>query len=882
MKLYLKKLSRIILILVCTVASCNAQNDYINHKKYWYYKTRFNNDFVLIGTEAGMSIPFNRRGNSGSSALFDPGQSLNSGDASAQLGCYLGVLATEYKLLKNNGQDLTKIKHEIFCALNAVNRIDYVAEAIFNENPAGGNLNGFFVRDDIPKDFAKKNYNHFNYYQPLHGLQGPRDANGYPNGPYPSNITVQMQDKGFTQTFDWGMAFTGGSSLDYITDRSVGKTKDEAVEGNEESHDQAYYLLMGLSLVSKLVDDVPDGNSQFCCGVGEVKLQSEAKNIAGRIINHFKSDEFWRLRNPANGDAFVKIGKVGTPYAYAMDNLGCFIKYGEDLPAFSLYFSEIYPYNACDDFSNLFSRTPLASGPLGWHGIASIDGGIKMDEMGFFHCLAGAANCVYDAANAQNLIFQAGVDAAQAVLNSLWDAYYAAVQNYLDSLNVPQWVKDTAEWVLNAVNGLWALSENLIDGAQAVYNHYQHAISVGALLNTTDYHLYNNTKFKTVDYFSECNPANVGTFPNTSFYAPIPHTGTDLYFGTYLKDALRIGNPAPNLPNWLIFIKDALYNLDRNLLNNDMVNILNSAPCDGNYNYDPTNLPGLHGNPGPNWGCHNRLDRPDRLWRLGCYQDVGQGDLAGLDYLLLHNLYYLTEGTGSYPISNYSERTVPFNFPTPNQVFSSTDKRTFGAFETISTDKTIASNGAVDFRAGKEIIFLPGFSAEQGSDFSAVINPYDGTCNNPEMSRQNNSGNNDDGFFDGGNYSSNPVKSNPVKSGYTKSEYDPNLAEEFKSQLENQIKANNLSDVNFDLAAQEIYVYPNPNNGDFNIDFNLKGQTTVNVFIYDVIGKKVFEYNHASGILNLQISLKELNKGIYIIKFIDQKGFERVKRLTIQ
>jgi len=145
MKLLLIVSNKLIILLAVLVNSYNAQSDYINHKKYWYYKTRFNNDFVKIGTGPGESIPFNSRGNGGNSAFFTPGQSLKSGDASAQLGCYLGVLATEYRLLKNNGQDLSKIKHEIFCALNAVNRIDYAAEPLFSEGTQSGNLNGFLV-----------------------------------------------------------------------------------------------------------------------------------------------------------------------------------------------------------------------------------------------------------------------------------------------------------------------------------------------------------------------------------------------------------------------------------------------------------------------------------------------------------------------------------------------------------------------------------------------------------------------------------------------------------------------------------------------------------------------------------------------------------------
>jgi len=102
-----------------------SQNDLQNHKKYWYYKSRLNNDFIKISLDSGESIPFNERVPKDQPPHLQIIPDLNAGDGGVRLGIYLSVLATEYKLLKNNGQDLSKIKHEIFCALDAINRIDY-------------------------------------------------------------------------------------------------------------------------------------------------------------------------------------------------------------------------------------------------------------------------------------------------------------------------------------------------------------------------------------------------------------------------------------------------------------------------------------------------------------------------------------------------------------------------------------------------------------------------------------------------------------------------------------------------------------------------------------------------------------------------------------
>ncbi len=148
------------IFLICfftiyTTQTLYAQNELSNHKKYWYYKSRLNNDFIKIGLDSGESIPFNERRFKHNITHNADSREILAGDGGTRLGIYLSTLATEYKLLKNNNQDLSEIKHEIFCALNAANRIDYYAEPLRNSSHSP-NLNGFFVRDDIPNYFVKK------------------------------------------------------------------------------------------------------------------------------------------------------------------------------------------------------------------------------------------------------------------------------------------------------------------------------------------------------------------------------------------------------------------------------------------------------------------------------------------------------------------------------------------------------------------------------------------------------------------------------------------------------------------------------------------------------------------------------------------------------
>lgn len=64
--------------------------------KYWLYRWRFVNDFIKIGDQRGESIPFAERN-------WYHQQDLKTGDGTQKLGMYMCVLATEFKLLKNNG-----------------------------------------------------------------------------------------------------------------------------------------------------------------------------------------------------------------------------------------------------------------------------------------------------------------------------------------------------------------------------------------------------------------------------------------------------------------------------------------------------------------------------------------------------------------------------------------------------------------------------------------------------------------------------------------------------------------------------------------------------------------------------------------------------------
>lgn len=778
-----------------------------------------------------------------------------------QLGLYIGVLATEYRLLKDKGQydALTKVKHDLFYALSAVNRLDYNAELIIGSNvhpgnphsTSGPNLNGFFVRDDIPSNFVSSHYNELNYYNEGQNANGPIN---------PQNA------KGFTQLNTTGQTVTNSSYEAFndplITNNPAKTWDNDLLHTFEESQDQLYYLLIGTALVSKLVDaGDTDGSNVFGYGSGQSDLRQEAINISDRLIKHVGSTPLWNIKNPANNNNNVQLGFNATPYAYALDNAGCFIKYGQDFPSFVV--GTIYPYNACTDYRNLVSATPIA-----WNGILAIDGGPTPDQQGFYHAMAAICNCNLEVRNYLNTTIQTAIN---LVKDQITDAL-TVLNNTLSSLynqinNLPKWLQGLAQGLFNAIASAINYANTIIAGFNYIVNQLTTQLLSPVKVNTTEERLIYNNYLNPVLY-SDCNQGPI----------LLSHIGSKEYFGIFLNRVLH-PNPSP-LPNWLQAVTNPITTISYLATKQDLHNVLSSAPCQGNYNFYPT------ARPGSDWGAPNRIDRTDPIYKynLNCAPTLFLGEYNGLDYMLLHNLYYLAEGTASF--SNYIERKVTTNLPMGNY-FTSTSKNTLGAYEYLSAQNTVNSNAAAYYRAGKEIALLPnttgngGFSAVLGSDFDAKIDRYTcggSTANGDEMLRTNASNTNTTEY-------NGPVTKEPRVKKQVKAETEVPSEESIAQELENfkaQLDAiTKLPDYRVQDLISKIEVYPNPNTGNFNLAFNLANNDNVNVDILDATGRIVFSQRHIVGFVTIPLDFTHLAKGIYLAKFENTNGELLTKKITI-
>ena len=156
----------ITIILITTSISLFGQNALSNMQKYVYYKQRFLNNFIAVGNGMGESLPLDIRRMSVKPRLNGTDiHEFGIGDATLRLGWYMAVLATEYKLLNDQGLDTYQTRKELYYALEAINRLDLNAESYFNLagtsnpnqaiSPPSSDLNGFFIRDDITDNFVE-------------------------------------------------------------------------------------------------------------------------------------------------------------------------------------------------------------------------------------------------------------------------------------------------------------------------------------------------------------------------------------------------------------------------------------------------------------------------------------------------------------------------------------------------------------------------------------------------------------------------------------------------------------------------------------------------------------------------------------------------------
>jgi len=226
--------------------------------KYWYYRDRLQY-FVYPGTEKGESIIMTcRNGCKDFTDSYPPYFSIEFAQTHKLMGYYIGVLATEYKLLINNGQisDALSTLNELDMALEALNRMDmcesdapWFSEAI---------LNGFFIRNDVPpvlslemSDGLNKNCR-FGTYQDYFNFIEVEGYKGMPFGILNNAVgCTNMYESSLNYFYQFPDAVFDRVSYNLHGTQYWSYWKQQ----NFTSSDEIIGDYLGLSLVAELVDD---------------------------------------------------------------------------------------------------------------------------------------------------------------------------------------------------------------------------------------------------------------------------------------------------------------------------------------------------------------------------------------------------------------------------------------------------------------------------------------------------------------------------------------------------------------------------------------------------------------------------------------------------
>jgi len=242
----MKKIKLILIFLLAYISQSVIAQENLrqNLLKYWYYKDRLKY-FVVPGTQQGESEIVCLRNRGDIDATWS---NINFGQHGVNFGYYLGTLATEYRLLMDNGNtaDAQITRNELNLALqqfnNWMDKTSYYGDTPNNEN-------GFFVRDNVPCDFVDNT-----------------DTVGNPLGKFHYDQLNQDLDP-IANAWNESDGFNG------LPNGHPGPISSVSECGNPSamSQDEAVGVLMGLALVRKCM---PITESLMAC------------QMAYRIINY--------------------------------------------------------------------------------------------------------------------------------------------------------------------------------------------------------------------------------------------------------------------------------------------------------------------------------------------------------------------------------------------------------------------------------------------------------------------------------------------------------------------------------------------------------------------------------------------------------------------
>ena len=814
------------MVVLLNTIGFGQKSDYINHAKYWYYRTRLRNDFMMVGPGQGMSIPMQERGyfylpytnttnpnytNFTSVPNGADGQTAKWGDSMGDLGYYIGVLATEYYLLSQNSQPqkTDSTLKELYYALWALNRMDMNADEVYNAfctsktripipsgynfNPLTSNsyLNGFSIRDDIDVGFVYSNYKHFNYYGNRGFCSQIKINNEY--GP-PGN-------EGYETCF---------SSV----------TLGGATAGAFISQDNWYNVLLGIALVEKFVPA-----NTFYKGLafqdGNADIKKEAMQIANRVYNYFINDR---------------------------DLTGQFILYPDG--------SNIAANNGGWIRSYLFAHSEAI-------------GRMRNASYNYYNPTEGTHNdAFHDACDKNNYLNTGngftkwwrktfGITIRHA---SYWLANHSTSQLSNTTDYDEQW------WKAGVATATSTKSEDLpviVTNLLAICNCYYDFET-----NKTGTEMY-GPEFSTYQYATTGSQAG-----NT--------TQRDLYHGQLIRAAL-FGSEKCQYGEANVYPQNEL-----NAVWFNTSSLLETAPCEGTFAYATGDGPvaPYEWKTTTRLDWPQRRNNTTEVDFPAEYNGIDYMLYHNLYYIVEKQI----TSNMQVQLVDFSNRilTVPYpltaNTNASSPWGSSSNPATVAAYEVINASCTFNSNAVATLVAGKEIQWGNGISILPGSNvsFPPINVPSQLNCASifnqvgydNINARKANTGDTKPHEY----YASLPttIDSTVLKNNLAQASAPKNIVVPLVT-TSNKISASTAKVISNASLAQSSSVYPNPNNGSFILLLNSPDKVR-SFQIQSVLGETVYESGNAIAFEN-SIDISNLPSGVYILNIYDKSYNVCTKKL---
>lgn len=296
-----------LLFMIILPSICLGQAEHTNLLKYWYYRDRLKY-FVIPGNKMGESEVASIR----NSNLF---ANIDFGQHSCYTGYYFGVLATEIRMLLNNGNTQAALAaHDelVKAVLEYIYSMDYCEWYWPPYAGTDSDFNGFFIRTGVPRKFLSDDPN-----SPDWDFGSTEDGISHV-----SLLNLRIPDNAWYidnihQFYNLprghpGYLFNDNNNPGSHIQSDIDPENDG--EGKEEmSQDEAIGLLLGLALIYRFV---PDDNEVLPYTL--TNLRQSSAIIATKIVDYIHDGTIgcsgdWIIRNPL-GD---EVSQGGNAYLYA-------------------------------------------------------------------------------------------------------------------------------------------------------------------------------------------------------------------------------------------------------------------------------------------------------------------------------------------------------------------------------------------------------------------------------------------------------------------------------------------------------------------------------------------------------------------------------------